>query len=177
MRTTTFSVNKNDVKFLQTDVARRYTSAVKKYENNPERYADDDKDRLLANFLSFAKDAAIFALFERDELASITKEKDEFYQFSDHAGDCYCPIANPDIDAGELKKQERRERARFNRQGVYFHTLVVAGQDIDSIGGFVGDDFYGSGYDQDFYFSAIEILSLALPDYIKAINEVVAEIK
>ena len=172
MKTITYSVSNDDVNFLVDTASKAYCKDVKAYEANPHRWGKQDKSGVLAMFKYQAQIFATFALFERDGIAAITKETDEFYAFADHKGDTFCPVTNPDIDSDELKRQERRERARFNRQGVHFHTLVVDGFDCDSIGGFVGNDFYGSGYDYDFYNDAIKKISSTHADYIEAINNV-----
>jgi hypothetical protein len=48
--------------------------------------------------------------------------------------------------------------------------LTVECRNVDSIGGFLGNDFYGSGYDNDFYRSAINLVPEAHPDYIAAMS-------
>jgi len=78
----------------------------------------------------------------------------------------FCPNTNPEINGDELKRQERNERARMNKQGAWFFTLVVKNEDLDSIGGFVGNDFYGSGYDTDFYRGALMQVKDTHPEYI-----------
>ena len=42
----------------------------------------------------------------------------------------------------------------------------------EAIGGFVGSDFYGSGYDNDFYRTAIESIKKQLPEYFEDLNRV-----
>ena len=113
----------------------------------------------------------MFTVIERDGLAYIAKEEDAYYTFADHAGDCFDPTVNTDIDPEELKRQERRERARMSRQGAWYHTLHVDGVEGDCIGGFVGNDFYGSGYDTDFYAEAVNQLKSKYPTYIAELME------
>lgn len=85
-------------------------------------------------------------------LIDIVRTPDTGFTFKDHAGDSFCPITNPDIDPAELKRQEKHERARFNRNGVWFvrwQSVLKPNALFDSIGGFVGYDFIGSGYDDE----------------------------
>lgn len=49
--------------------------------------------------------------------------------------------------------------------------LVVDGDELDCIDGFVGDDFYGSGYDEEFYATAIEHLESNYPDYFADLRD------
>jgi len=90
----------------------------------------------------------------------VRKVADDYYTFDDHKGDCFDPTINTDIDPKALKRQERNERARFNRQGAFYSIAEYwTGRtwvETDLIGGFVGDDFIGSGYEYDLLSSAIE---------------------
>jgi len=120
--------------------------------------SNSDKQTLKSDIKKHGIPKALFNLFVNDGLANITKEVCGFYTFEDHAGECFCPIVNDNLSPAELKRQEKKERARFNRQGCFAMTLYILGNKVDSIGGFVGNDFYGSGYDNDFYTQAYEIL-------------------
>ena len=135
------------------------------YSRNPERYGNQPVNGLQSVWLETSKLKAIFAQLESDGIATVRKERDEFYTFADHAGDVFDPEVNDDIDPEELQTQCRRERARFNRAGTWFHSLNVLGNELDSMGGFVGNDFNGSGYDIDFYASALQQVQNALPEY------------
>lgn len=87
---------------------------------------------------------------------SVSRERDEYASFSDLCGDVFNPEVNKDIPPAELKRQERVYRRRFNRTGCW---VMVArywtgrywedqkGLVDNSIGGFVGYDFFGSGYE------------------------------
>ncbi len=135
------------------------------YSKNPERYGNQPVNGLQNAWLETSKLKAIFAQLKNDGIATIRKERDEFYTFADHAGDMYDPEVNDDIHPEELKTQRRRELARFNRAGVWFYTLNVLGNELDSMGGFVGNDFCSSGYVIDFYASALQEVQSALPEY------------
>lgn len=169
MKTITYSINKNEKKIISAIYLEELNRLLKEYDKNPERFAFKDRNEAEIQYKSLASEFAVFYQLKEDGLASISKEEDNYYTFSDHAGDCYDPIVNDGIPAADLKRQERNERARFNRQGVWFHSLTVLGKDLDSIGGFVGNDFYGSGYDHDFYQTAIAAVAKTHPEYFTAI--------
>jgi len=132
--------------------------------------SNSDKQKLKSDIKKHGIPKALFNLFVNDGLANITKEADEYYTFEDHAGECFCPIVNTEISPAELKRQEKKERARFNRKGCFAMTLYILGNEVGSIGGFVGNDFYGSGYDNDFYNQAYEILKTdgLTSEYVKS---------
>lgn len=160
MKTVTYSINKLDVMHVAHPVG--IASLSKNYDdyaNHPEWFGGRDLNELKALWLETAVSVACFEVLKRDGLALIQKKEDNFYTFADHEGDCFDPSVNSDISPEELKRQRKRERARFNRQGVWYHTLVVLHEERDSIGGFVGDDFYCSGYDTDFYNQAFDYLT------------------
>ncbi len=135
------------------------------FAKHPERYGNQPVNGLQSVWLEISKLKAIFAQLENDGIATIRKERDEFYTFADHAGDLFNPEVNNNIDPEELKTQRRRELARFNRAGTWFYSLNVLGNELDSMGGFVGNDFNGSGYDIDFYASALQEVQNVLPEY------------
>jgi len=97
--------------------------------------------------------------------------EDETYSFEDLCGDMYNPEANPDVDVTVLARQKRAYRARVNRDGVYGSLAQVRNTPtglwvtVESIWGFVGEDFIGSGYESDFIENASEWLftNLDLP--------------
>jgi hypothetical protein len=74
-----------------------------------------------------------------------------------------------DWDLPEEEKQEEKEKiaARIEREGHWIYSTMyrVSEQDTwkvaDNIGGFIGRDFFGSGYDIDLYCAAITALDLA----------------
>ena len=172
MKTITYSVSTKDAAMTNDDFASRLAVLNAQYFKHPERYNFANQAEAQECFIGIATHFAIFQQLERDGLASINKIPDPYYSFADHAGDIFNPELNTDFDKAELKRQERRERARFNRQGAYIMELVVEGDELDSIGGFVGDDFYGSGYDDEYYATAIEQLESDYPDYFADLRAV-----
>lgn len=98
-------------------------------------------------------------------LFRVVLERDEHFSFADLCGDTYNPAANPDIPAEQLKKEKAAYRSRVNRQGVWGAVLELRAatdeqfNNDQSIWGFVGMDFVGSGYDTDFCLAAVEWLT------------------
>lgn len=88
----------------------------------------------------------------------VIKEEDHL-DFDDCHGDIFCPVTNHDICPNKLKREETNAKARFRRVGgaFTFASEFWNGREWDdmlsypksdcSIGGFVGDDFFGSGYE------------------------------
>ena len=109
---------------------------------------------------------AVFSIFVKDGLASISKEEDKLASVTELCGDMFNPEVNPDIEASRLKSDERKFKQSIYRKGVWIHELLVMGESLDVIGGFVGDDFYGSGYDNDYYRVAIAGIKHAHPKYV-----------
>jgi len=98
---------------------------------------------------------------------SIEREEDSYWSFEDLAGDCFNPDANPDIPAGELKRQKNNFESRIRNSGVWAHSSSYWSgrswehtEDLahNHICGFVGSDFFGSGYE-------VQIMEEALDAY------------
>jgi hypothetical protein len=94
----------------------------------------------------------------------IAKVKDDFCSIDDLAGDMFNPDVNDDISPAILKKQRRSFVARVNRSGVWGAVAETwNGREWDdesaghnSIFGFVGNDFIGSGYELQLLQEALE---------------------
>lgn len=92
----------------------------------------------------------------------IIARPDECSTIEDLEGDSYNPRVNPETPARILARERAEFVDRVNRDGVWGHIAQsrcpCCGQwrDHDSIWGFVGDDFDGSGYDTNLMQSAIE---------------------
>jgi hypothetical protein len=83
----------------------------------------------------------------------------------DLKGDAFNPEVNPDIPADQLKREERSFEARIRRSGAW---VMISeywtgrywerhGDMMDNIiGGFVGHDFFGSGYELQVMQSALD---------------------
>lgn len=124
---------------------------------------------LEANDVEHANDVQKLAYYHHLGLFRIRAVPDTDYTMGDMLGDSYDPAACPDIPPAELKRQEKNERARIHRQGVWGFILEVRkssadawGQAfadrLDSLWGNVGADFIGSGYDFEFLVTALEWL-------------------
>jgi hypothetical protein len=95
---------------------------------------------------------------------SLGRSIDDLASFADLAGDVFDPEVNDNIDAAQLKREEKAFKARINRSGSWvFESSFWTGREweyADVIGGFVGWDFIGSGYEA-------QVLEAALDAYNK----------
>lgn len=114
-------------------------------------------------------DAAALSTYHRFGLFKFEAIPDEDYSFRDLCGDCYNPHANPDIPPARLEKERKAFQSRVYRQGVWGVKIRVRlNRDrdwdcdqvpgMDSIWGFVGDDFIDSGYEPQLMQEALEWL-------------------
>lgn len=77
-------------------------------------------------------------------------------------GDCYDPEVNSDINPNVLEKQRKAAERRLEIEGLWYVESVyrdAAGDgwhDADGIGGFIGNDFYGSGYEIGLWREALD---------------------
>lgn len=159
----TYKLTNEEKTLILKSIDGQMKKSVDYYNKNKAQYGEKHIDGLKNNWLRNAQLTAFFEQLERDGLAELEKNPDEYYSFDDHCGDCYCPITNPDIDPVILA----------NRSGAFYYTLKVLGEELESIGGFVGNDFHGSGYDIDFYNLAILTIHKKMPVYFRIINKVV----
>jgi len=165
-----YSISDNEKALIQSDFNKDFRSSLNAYKKHPERYCANDFFSLAGNWIKSANLYAQFQQLNREGIAKIKKEVDEYMSFDDIKGDCYDPDINSGIKKSELQRQERNERARFNRNGVHLMTLKCLGDDIESIGGFIGNDFYGSGYDDDFYSAAMQLVKENHSDYYQQLK-------
>lgn len=111
-----------------------------------------------------------------DARIRIVESADYGLSWDDLVGDSFCPKANPDIkpDILELKAQEYSDKILY--EGVWFYDAQVwlgdYWESVDSIGGFVGDDFIGSNYDDDLMESAIDALNKHIEETAQEIAQV-----
>lgn len=103
----------------------------------------------------------IFYLLEAAGHVSILKEFDQEWSFDDLLGDTYDPDANPDMNRNLILKQKKEQLERIEREQVWFYYTAVkrhrskGWDETEACGGFIGDDFEGSGYDEDFRRSCV----------------------
>lgn len=116
---------------------------------------DTKGEKILLSTLDNVLRQAAAEYIMRHDLASITKEPDDYVNFEYLEGDMFCPVTNSNIDPVQLKKEKAAYRRKVKKEGVWVMKLELheleGNDNPDYIGGFVGDDFYGSGYDTDWY--------------------------
>jgi len=98
-----------------------------------------------------------------DARVRIVAMPDHFCDMDDLKGDCFNPDVNGNINRNRLAREEREFEERVASEGVWgFRAEYWNGAEwveTDSIFGFVGDDFIGSGYDDDLIESALDGLA------------------
>jgi hypothetical protein len=108
-----------------------------------------------------------FEALEDQGFVRLHLEPDYCSTFEDLAGDTYDIDSNAStVNGGErtIKAQEKAERERIDRDGVWGLIGQVkcseCGQwkDIDSVWGFVGEDWKDSGYDVDIMAACVDSL-------------------
>jgi len=122
-----------------------------------------------------AKNRALFEMAERDGLVRITMEADKFFSVEDLEGDCFDPAVNSDVKPELLAEERQYFFDRIEHDGVWGAVLSCRHTDgtwddhVDSIWGFVGDDFIGSGHDADFHSTAVEWVRKNYPGYYEGL--------
>lgn len=110
-------------------------------------------------------DVESITLAVRQGKIRLTRMADDCASFDDLAGDCFNPDANPSVDAEQLKREAKNFRNRIARSGAWImvseywtgrHWESLEGIDGNSIGGFVGHDFFGSGYEKQVMQAALD---------------------
>jgi len=79
---------------------------------------------------------------------------DMAFDLEELKGDCYSPAAHPDMLPDQLRAEERKFERRVEQDGVWGYEVQTwnpgigeGWEHVDSIWGFVGEDFEGSGHD------------------------------
>ena len=99
---------------------------------------------------------------------------DECSELADLEGDVYNPEANLDIDPAELAQQRKEFVRRIERDGVWgvlgSYRLGVDAPwcRADSVWGFVGEEWKGSGYDADVKGETVKALRAAIRERCRA---------
>lgn len=100
-----------------------------------------------------AKTQAAFDQLEAAGLARIQQVPDDCQTEDDLFGDVFNPDANPEVKRHVMEREKQHEIDRANNDGVWGYIAEVwtgrEWQHVDSIFGFIGDDFHGSDYDTD----------------------------
>lgn len=166
MKKVTYEVTQNDLDIVESKVTRHLSDLSAGYKKNPENF-HGTKESLIARWKSDAVATAVFWVIENDQLAHITCEDDDFASMDQLKGDCFNPDVNPDVDKKAMKREERAFERMVRKEGVHYHEMIVLGESVAQIAGCVGQSFYGSGYDTDFYRAAIEALQETHSNYCK----------
>jgi len=169
MRTITFSLPAHEQKQIQVNMLISIKKSIAAANNRPHKMHTHTIESYPESFDDRAAQFAMFEQLKTDGLVDILKERDECMSPKDLHGDMFCPTTNPDTPEKQLMLERKRHDARCYKQGIHVMTLVVIGDEIDSVGGFIGNDFYNSGYDTDFYRDAIERVKNSYPEYISQI--------
>lgn len=171
MKNATFGLSGDDIQHLVSDVKSQRKVVRARARQTPPGYGKDAQERN-KNIRIIARRWAIFKQLERDGLVEIERTRDNDLSFDDLAGDAFTPAANPDTKPATLARRASAFRQRIREDGVWIMTLLVEDEEITSCGGFIGDDFYGSGYDDDFFSEAIEMLEKKYPAHVSGITAV-----
>lgn len=111
----------------------------------------------------------------RDARIRIVVSADYCMSWEDIVGESFCPKANPDIKPEILEREEKEYLEKVNRDGVWFYDAQIWNgyewESVASIGGFVGDDFIGSNYDDDLMESAMDALAKCIEETAQEIAE------
>ena len=166
MKTTIYTINQKDITAMLADYKTALAASRAAYHKQPEHYGGKTSKELEPVWRNLACNLAKFHQLRRDGLARIDKVEDEFTTFEDISGDSYNPEVNNNIEPALLKSQEIAALRRFNKQGAFGYILSVEDKELSSIWGFVGNDFYGSGYDSEYYCEAIEQITKTRPEYV-----------
>ncbi len=108
--------------------------------------------------------AKVTAAFDAAEYEGLVKVEavPEFDVYDE--GEMFDPKVNPDISPKRLAREQKELHERIERDGVwilvsYFRTDPEQEWiEVDSVGGFIGEDFEDSGYDVDLKSAAVEAL-------------------
>jgi hypothetical protein len=113
--------------------------------------------------------------FKEQRLVAIHENPDDL-SFDDLHGDTFDVTIDHGINVNVVRKQRAEAMDRLEQEGQWAMEAVFRdpGEDgwhsADSIGGFVGEDFWGSGYEDDLRIAALEALfnhyGGKLPDYV-----------
>lgn len=84
----------------------------------------------------------------------LTRIEDDFATISDLMGDCFdTSYCTTDQARADIAKEKTQFKRRIYNQKVWIYTSSYwdgrEWNDVDSVGGFVGYDFFGSNYDID----------------------------
>lgn len=131
------------------------------------------------NFIREAEIETVFEWFVGERLVDIREEPDDYMSMDDLAGDAFDESHADTIPGGlrALRRQKKDFDLRVEEEGVWVVDAVFYDTDgtseiTESIGGFVGDDFWGSGYEEGLMMAALaglfEARGMTLPPYTES---------
>ncbi|ELP6118895.1 TPA: hypothetical protein I7730_15675 [Vibrio vulnificus] len=144
MKITSYELHAQDVDLMTQTATGIFEDLLNNHQKNPKAYGNKRVEDLLPHWVMIANTRAISAVLTRDGLISIEKTDDLYTKFSDIEGDTFNPQVNPDVCKCVLKQERRKEQARASRQGINVFTVYAEDQEVASMGGFIGDDFFTS---------------------------------
>lgn len=115
------------------------------------------------------KGLGFLSLIEVSEDIRMIVMPDEDYDIEELKGDTYNPEVNTDIDPAQLKEEEEAFEARVAKEGCtgiigqYKCPCCGEWKDADSVWGYVGTDWRGSGCEEDVINSAKYALTSYIP--------------
>ena len=160
------TLSANDIHTLAANVNAFKETIRKRAKKIPKGYGNTPTERT-AKINAMARTQALYTLLANHDLAAIEKIEDD-RSASEFANDLFSADNHPDMHPSTLSRQRNALEKRVEEVGLFTVELIVNGESISAIGGFVGDDFYGSGYDDDFYREAIELLSDEYKNFIES---------
>lgn len=164
------TLSANDIHTLAANVNAFKETIRKRAKKIPKGYGNTPTERT-AKINAMARTQALYTLLANHDLAAIEKIEDD-RSASEFANDLFSSDNHPDMHPSTLSRQRNALEKRVEEVGLFTVELIVNGESISAIGGFVGDDFYGSGYDDDFYREAIELLSDEYKNFIESAQAV-----
>lgn len=131
------------------------------------------------NFIREAEIETVYEWFVYEGLVDIRYEPDYYRDLDDLAGDMFDEGHADTIPGGlrALRRQKKDFDQRVEEEGVWVMDAVFYDTDgtsevVDGIGGFVGDDFWGSGYEEGLMLAALaglfEDRGMTLPPYTES---------
>ena len=149
---------------------RRVRENVQQALADTSSYTKGRLPRVRQNMIEAVGIEMVFNQLRECGWVDIQDEPDDVF-YDDLFGDCYDPVVNNDMNPNVLAKQEAAAIEQIKNDGVWVMvakhrdpTEYVEYEDdrewheTDSCGGFVGGDFWGSGYDIDFMIGLIDAI-------------------
>ena len=164
------TLSASNIRTLAANVNTFKETIRKRKKKMPQGYGNTPTERT-ARINEMARTQALFTLLADHGLATIDKFADD-RSASEFASEFYTPSHHPDMHPSTLSRQRNALEKRIEEEGLFTMELIVNDESVSAIGGFIGDDFYGSGYDDDFYREAIESLTSEHKDFIESAQAV-----